>query len=85
MRPQQHKILAISCHGKEPMKGNAAQAGHLWVTVPLVDRRVCTQEVIVLPSFHVPDMNPLSFIQDDRKWSIVMCTIALLFVDVLKS
>lgn len=78
-------MFAISCHEKEPLKGSTAEASHLWVTVPLVDGRVCTEEVIVLSSFHVPDVYSLSFIQDNWEWSIVMCTIALLFVDILKS
>ena len=57
---------------------------YLWMAVPLVDRRVRAEKVIVLTSFNIPDMHPLSFIQYNREWTIVMCTIALLLINILQ-
>ena len=43
----------------------------------MVDRTVCTEEIVIALSFHVPYMNAFSFGKDDREWVVVVGTMAV--------
>jgi hypothetical protein len=46
--------------------------------MPLIHRAICREEVIVLATFGIPEIDSFSFGKDYRKWVIIMCSILIL-------